>query len=291
MFGWMKKKGSEGVAVPALRGTTLASSIDAGGFDFAAVIDRARAQATVGLVATDAGMDIDALHDWEQRMSRLDGLVASVSVVEAGPGRGPLRLWATFRASTKTARREPEAFVAELAKRGDELYGAAADAGIEADPMDVAAVTQAVATVWSPMKKAVWPPVAGSVKETAQAVVVDGQAHVVLEVDTGFGEAEAEMVEAMEAIELGPRVRWSRVCRPSAIDEGAGRRSSSLMVSMGADVEQVESVVATIVMALSPRVRLRTHRLVGRQALGVAMGAGAGVLGWQHTRMTVAAVA
>ena len=60
---------------------------------------------------------------------------------------------------------------------------------------------------------------------------------------------------------------------------------------MTADVDRVEAVVAVIVAALSPRVRLRTHRMVGRQGLGLVMACGAGVLGWQHAAMTARAVA
>ena len=144
---WFTKKSADGVVAPALKGTTLESSIDAGGFDFAAVVDRARAQATVGLVAADQRVVIDELHEWEDHVGAVDGLVAAVSVLEAGPGAGPARLWATFRARTKTARKEPEAFVAELAKRGDDLYGAAADAGIEADPMGAGEVRRSAAAV------------------------------------------------------------------------------------------------------------------------------------------------
>ena len=288
---WFKKKSADGVVAPALKATTLESSIDAGGFDFAAVVDRARAQATVGLVAADQRVVIDELHEWEDHVGAVDGLVAAVSVLEAGPGAGPARLWATFRARTKTARKEPEAFVAELAKRGDDLYGAAADAGIEADPMGAGEVTRSAAAVWSSVQAPAWPPVAAAVEETPESIVIDGQAHVVLEIDTGFPEAEAEIVDALAAIELGPRVRWVRTYRPSAVDGGQGRRSSVLVVSMTAGADRVEAVVAVIVAALSPRVRLRTHRMVGRQGLGLVMACGAGVLGWQHAAMTARAVA
>ena len=157
--------------------------------------------------------------------------------------------------------------------------------------MGAGEVTRAAAAVWSSVQAPSWPPMAASVEETPASIVIDGQAHVVLEIDTGFPEAEAEIVDALAAIELGPRVRWVRTYRPSAVDGGQGRRSSVLVVSMTADVDRVEAVVAVIVAALSPRVRLRTHRMVGRQGLGLVMACGAGVLGWQHAAMTARAVA
>lgn len=279
---WQKKKTESGISPTSMRGTRMLESIDAAGFPFAAIIDRSRAQASMGLVFDEQMFDTRLLVDVERGLGEVEGLVATTAVMSGGASPAPARLWATFRARSKSQRRDDDEFVADLARRSTQLFNAAADADLAASPLTGSQVTELAAYSWSDVQTPAWPPVAKKVEETAEAIVIDEVSHVAFVVDIDVPDVEDQIVEATGAIQVGPRVSLARQFRPGLDGQGTGRRVGVLTVSGEDTPEAVAGVAAVIIDALDPHVQLRVHRLRGRTGLAVATMCGGGVLGWQH---------
>ncbi|WP_151550185.1 MULTISPECIES: hypothetical protein [Corynebacterium] len=278
-----KKKTAVASKSPAaLRNTRIVESIDAAGFPFAAVIDRRMAQASMGLVIDQHMVPSELIAEVEHRLGDIDGLVATTFVVGGGSVRQAGRMWATFRARSKTQRKDDEEFVTELARRSTQLFNAAADAGMDAVPMDGRCVEELGAQSWSPSHDPQWPPVAEEVEEDAQFATIDGITHVGLGLDLDIAGVEEQVVEATCAIEVGPRVMLARHFRPSADDSGDGRRTGVWTIAGADEPAAVKELAGVVVQTLDPRVQLRVHALTGRHGLAVATMCGGGVLGWQH---------
>lgn len=279
---WQRKKSESGIAPTAMRGTRMVESIDAAGFPFAAIIDRNRAQASMGLVFDEPMFDTRLLVDVERDLGEVEGLVATTAVMSGGAQPAPARLWATFRARSKSQRRDDEEFVADLARRSTQLFNAAADAHLAASPLTGGQVMELAAYSWSDVQTPAWPPVAKKVEETTDSVVIDGVAHVGFAVDVDVPDVETQVVEATSAIQVGPRVALARQFRPGLDGQGSGRRVGVLTISAEDSPEAVAGVARVIIEALDPHVQLRVHRLHGRAAVAAATMCGGGVLGWQH---------
>lgn len=282
---WQRKAASQGITPRSCRGTRLVSYVDAAGFPFGTVVDRVHGQASMGLVFEEPMVTSDLLHATEQKLGEIDSLVGTVCVEGAGSQSAPARLWATFRARSKSQRKDDEEFVTEFAKRSTQLYNAAADCGLHATPLTERQISQLAAYAWSDVQAPQWPPVAKTVAATAGGIVIDSVAHIALEVVTDEPEVEEQILEVIHAIQVGPRVSLARSFRPSLDSVGKGRRAGILSLSMDSGMDDVERVVAGITEALDPRVQLRVHRLWGRSEIGVAAMCGGGVLGWQHTNL------
>ncbi len=269
-----------------MRSMRLVESIDAAGFPFGAVVDRPRSQASMGLVFEDTIVDTSLLAEVEAHLGDSEGLVATTCVVSGGPHPAPARMWATFRARSKSQRRDDDEFVTDLARRSTQLFNAAADSGLEVTPLTGSQIKTLAAYSWSDMQAPAWPPVAAKVDETAGAIVIDEVAHVGFCVDIDVPEVDAEIAEAVQALAVGPRVSLARHFRPGLDGAGAGRRIGVLTVAGEDSVEAVRAVAGVMVSALSPRVQLHVRPLLGRESLAVATMCGGGVLGWQHLDVT-----
>lgn len=280
---WKKKSSTQGISPRSCRGTRLVSYVDAAGFPFGAVIDRAHSQASMGLVFEESMIPSRMLHSTESKLGEIDSLVGTMCVESAGSQPAPARLWATFRARSKSQRKDDEEFVAELAKRSTQLYNAAEDCGLHATPLTDRQITQLASYAWSEVQPPQWPPVAKTVVETAGGISIDQVGHVALEVVTGDDEVEQQILEVMHTIQVGPRVSLARSYRPAVEAGRTGRRAGIVTLSMDSGVEDADRVAESIMSALDPRVQLRVHRLWGRTEVGVATMCGGGVLGWQHT--------
>lgn len=279
---WKKGKSDSGIAPQSMRATRLVESVDAAGFPFGAVVDRARSQASMGLVFDGTFFDSSLLAGVESRLGDVDGLVATTCVVSGGPHPAPARMWATFRARSASQRRDDDEFVTDLARRSTQLFNAAADSGLDVMPLTGSQIKALAAYSWSDIQAPAWPPVAAAVEESAGAIVIDEVAHVAFSVDIDVPEVDAEIAEAVQALAVGPRVALARHFRPGLDGAGSGRRTGVLTVAGEDSPEAVRAVADVMVHALSPRVQLHVRPLLGRASVAVATMCGGGVLGWQH---------
>lgn len=283
---WKKGKSDNGISPQAMRTTRLVESIDAAGFPFGAVVDRSRSQASMALVFDGTNFDTDLLAGVESKLGQSEGLVATTCVVSGGPNPAPARIWATFRARSKSQRRDDDEFVTDLARRSTQLHSAAVDMGLAVTPLTAPQISALAAYSWSDIQTPAWPPVASEVEETLESVVIDEVAHVGFVVDIDNPEVDAEIAEAVQALAVGPRVSLARHFRPGLDGDGSGRRVGVLTVAGEDSPEAVRAVAGVMVSALSPRVQLHVRPILGRTSVAVATMCGGGVLGWQHLDVT-----
>lgn len=268
-----------------LADSELAQIRDTRGFDHGVIIDSGHGQMTlISTVTADDGGDYAAMIS----AMAADADLVSLTRVTEDNGR---YLSATFAATEKTERKHREEFLSTRAVKAENFMHTAAAAGIRLEPVDKAGMSALAARVWpAGAGGQQWPPVADDVEETVSTITClpsDMPVNIVFEVDVDAVEALDEFLDEL-AVETGV-LRSSVVVRPplaeAAEPESTGRRCA-LVTVRGANVEDAEDTAAELVSGLSPLVRLRVHRMLGRQQAGLLAGAGLGVLGWQQINLT-----
>ena len=127
----------------------LVDSVNVGGFDLGVFSDASRHQATINFaVDTEISASESAWSAWEDSISGLDRLVATVTIDTVGPaGPADHRATAIFQATSKATRKDNDDLVAELmsSETTSRLFQAAGELGLPPVPMSSDMITRALA--------------------------------------------------------------------------------------------------------------------------------------------------
>ncbi|RRQ14147.1 hypothetical protein CXF46_10850 [Corynebacterium bovis] len=302
-----------------LAGTRLVEERDVRGFDTGMFIDAAHRQGTINLavggVAGGRGVTVgeETWRRWEDCVARVERMVCTCTIDEAGAGASGPRIATTFRAVGKAERRDLDRLATDMSLRSPQLYDHAEAMGLAARPMSAGDVGSVVCRAltgssgsfddlgrvgWesSTDQVVVQAPVLESVG--AKGSAADGDAGllrrrcVALTADTSdpsvAGVIDQIMAdwENLDEVCGSAVVRRTRFFRPFVVPEGTGEnratgqgRRWAVLTIVGTPA--VDAVLRQVVDAV-PEVGLKVRCRRGMQRVGVLSGVGVGVLGWQH---------
>lgn len=278
--------------LPVLGGLALSRSHDTGGFELGVIVDKPRRQATIACRwdSTEPVAEKDKTA-WTDAVSPLNNVVAVTTVAAVSPQGSHTRALVTMK-STGDMRRDLDGVLAEVALAAPDFY-APAGLGWYLLPLTPAEVTEwARSTVGAEGKS--FPPQPAEFAEFQRYLRVAGSVCVAFELDTtgdiaASGLAELSALVAYSTAE--ETITVAQIARPTdpryleAHPDTPTSRSSAIITITGADREAAESCADELIAALSPRTRIRLHRLLGRQHLGLCISAGLPVFGWQHNHL------
>ncbi|MGP3702131.1 hypothetical protein ACR3EC_11545 [Corynebacterium diphtheriae] len=267
-----------GFTASTLAGLKLHHVRDVNGFDHGVVYDAKHCQATT--VATVAGTQ-PTKEQWEAFETAMAADKGLIAMAIAHDGEATT-VGMTFRATEPKDRKDYTEFLTRLARQGAGVLGAGDDNGIELHPMDKEALTHYVASLWGGGDQ--FPPTADTGAESWQHITVAGITRALFDVDlTVDGIDERFLAWAND--EAMP-VAYTRLFRPAQKPDGDGPGRFSGIATITADsVDELNGVAAGLIRMCPARQRLRIHRMLGRQQIGLWACAGVGVLPWQHLNL------
>ncbi|MEL4165117.1 hypothetical protein MTQ16_09865, partial [Corynebacterium bovis] len=133
-----------------LAGTRLVEERDVRGFDTGMFIDAAHRQGTINLavggVAGGRGVTVaeEMWRRWEDCVARVERMVCTCTIDEAGAGASGPRIATTFRAVGKAERRDLDRLATDMSLRSPQLYDHAEAMGLAARPMSAGDVGSVV---------------------------------------------------------------------------------------------------------------------------------------------------
>lgn len=271
-----------------LIGTELATFRDTRGFDHGVIIDTKRRQATL-LASLDAEFSDDSWRSFVTDIAA-DRDLACLSRIT---GDGVPIVSATFRATEKQDKKDTSAFMASRAVQADSLMTAASANGVRLTPLDRQAVREYAQAIWANgMPANQWPPVADDIDETDATlcrVHGSGQTYSVAfeaDISTSAGLSGLLRSVAQQAPDV---IRYAEIVRPAVADlaeDNEVGRTVGLVTVYGEYPADVAEETDGLMQAVGAHGRLRLHRLIGRQQVGLITGAGLGALAWQQLQMT-----
>lgn len=291
MLGWFKRR-RKGVPCQALAKTRLTQIRDTKGFDHGVIVDEQRHQVTLIAEVTDG----DPEH-WDSFVNHMLADEALACLTKVTTANSTL-VAATFTATEKTEKKDSEQFLTSRAVQAEEIMSAGRAAGWTLEPCDRAAVRAWIDSVWpSPENTSAWPPTTGELTETDKILTVSSESTAavtaVFETDVNGDPALTKTLDEIAATTDGS-VRFAHLVRPALreLDEGnAIGQETGLVTIVSETAEDVAADADAFITVLDPHSRLRCHRMVGRQQVGLLAGAGAGTLPWQHLTLTGKAAA
>ena len=326
LLDWISGSGSgRSSPRPELGQTRLVEERDVRGFDTGMFLDHGRRQGTVNLSLPqfdpeqEAGsplVDESSWREWEDQISRVEQMVCTATIDEAGAGAAAPRIATTFRAVGKAERRDMGRLATEVSLRIPQLYDHAEALGLSARPMTADAAGTAVARALTGVQIPF-----GRINEVGwdvfnEEVVLDVPAVRAISVagpvdsdgdhDRGrdlrrcvafvadiSDDQVAGVVDQIMAdwSNLGQAagsglLRRTRMFRPYVLPDGVGEglatgqgRRWAVLTVVG---NEAADVALRAAVDLAPEVGLKVRRCRGRMATGVLSGLGVGVCGWQH---------
>ncbi|MEJ4098705.1 hypothetical protein [Corynebacterium bovis] len=301
-----------------LAGTRLVEERDVRGFDTGMFIDAAHRQGTINLavggVAGGRGVTVgeETWRRWEDCVARVERMVCTCTIDEAGAGASGPRIATTFRAVGKAERRDLDRLATDMSLRSPQLYDHAEAMGLAARPMSAGDVGSVVCRAltgssgsFDDLGRVGWESSTDQVVVSAPESVVaadhvdDGDAGlsrrrcVALTADTSdpvvAGVIDQVMAdwENLDEVCGSALVRRTRFFRPFVVPEGTGEnratgqgRRWAVLTIVGTPA--ADAVLRQVVDAV-PEVGLKVRRRRGVQRVSVLSGVGVGVCGWQHT--------
>ncbi|MFE1514768.1 hypothetical protein [Corynebacterium bovis] len=303
-----------------LAGTRLVEERDVRGFDTGMFIDAAYRQATINLavggVGGGRGLTVaeDTWRRWEDAVARVERMVCTCTIDEAGAGAAGPRIATTFRAVGKAERRDLDRLATDMSLRSPALYDHAEAMGLAARPMSAADVGSVVCRgltgssgSFDDLGRVRWESSTDQVVVSSPVLEPVGAGNGA--VDGGVGPARRRCValtadtsdpsvagvidqimadwENLDEVCGAALVRRTRFFRPYVVPEGTGEnratghgRRWAVLTIVGTPA--VDAVLRQVVDAV-PEVGLKVRRRRGVQRVSVLSGVGVGVCGWQHT--------
>lgn len=280
--------------IPEIRDLTVAEETDVRGWTTGLVVDKPHDQVTVNMgLDTPGTVRESAWREWEDAIAKMDRMVATCTIDEAGGTATTPRIATTFRAVSKTQRKDISQLVTDVSLRQAELYERAESLELPVRPLDAATVanlahqglTGAPGT-WDDLRKV-------DLNNSIEDLIINDHRRVAcFSVDISRPEVADQLDGIMEDWEDDSAIlRRTRFFRPYVQPEGTGEdmttgrgRRWAIVTTTGelGDLSEIADGVLRAAFDSSPSIALAMRRMRGRQRTGAMAGLGIGVLGFQH---------
>lgn len=281
-------------AIPELSTLQLEEETDVRGWTTGIVLDKRQHQGTVSFSLSEDSEGViteDQWLSWEDSIARLDRMICTCTIDEAGDYAAPSRSATTFKATSKEQKKNLTELVTDISVRQKELYEKASAQELPLRPIDADELTRTVLSGLE-LGEGSWDDLASmELEETNEylRVLHDGevvQQSSVFTVDISEPAVAQAVDEVMQDWAGDELLRRTRFFRPYVLPEGTGEnlttgsgRRWALITLSGTEAGDW---AFRQVMDANPVIGLQMRRLRGRQRTGVLAGLGIGVLGWQH---------
>ena len=268
----------------------LSSVRDSAGFDFGVVIQSKLNQTSVLLEAEQHDLSLPELTEWQDSTGWCEELRATAVIVHFGQETRSAQAVVSFSTDTTISKDEHSA-LASLAVQLPAIYAPAEQSWVWLQ-QDKEQLQRSAQRTWSAgTSELVFPPVAESFSETPRTVSCNDKTFITFEMESPVNDDYTEinnLCTVLSSLRGEEEISFIRIARPTdptyldAHPDSPRTRTAHLVVIAAADRQEAEACAMELIFALHPRTRLRLHRLLGRQRLGVLLAGGLPAYGWQH---------